>query len=56
MVRSACIGYVENDYVVVALYVDDKTTLPESEWYVSDYDGKKKKTLGKKMLTSRSRN
>ncbi len=39
---------LKNDYVVVALYVDDKTTLPENEWYVSDYDGKKKKTLGKK--------
>jgi len=39
---------LRKDYVVVALYVDDKTTLPENEWYVSDYDGKKKKTLGKK--------
>ena len=39
---------LRNDYVVVALYVDDKTTLPEEEWYVSEYDGKKKKTLGKK--------
>lgn len=39
---------LRNDYVVVALYVDDKTTLPENEWYVSEYDGKKKKTLGKK--------
>lgn len=38
---------LKNDYVVVALYVDDKTTLPEGDWYVSDYDGKKKKTLGK---------
>ena len=38
---------LRNDYVVVALYVDDKTTLPEEEWYVSEYDGKKKKTLGK---------
>ena len=47
---------LKNDYVVVALYVDDKTTLPESEWYVSDYDGKKKKTLARKMLTFRSRN
>ena len=36
---------LKNDYVVVALYVDDKTTLPESEWYVSDYDGKKKKKI-----------
>lgn len=39
---------LRNDFVVVALYVDDKTTLPENEWYVSEYDGKKKKTLGKK--------
>lgn len=38
---------LKNDYVVVALYVDDKTKLPESQWYVSDYDGKKKKELGK---------
>lgn len=39
---------LKNDYVVVALYVDDKKTLPEDEWYISDYDGKQKKTLGKK--------
>ncbi|MDE7073668.1 MAG: thioredoxin family protein [Odoribacter sp.] len=39
---------LKKDFVVVALYVDDKTTLPENEWYVSEYDGKKKKTLGKK--------
>ena len=36
-------------FVVVALYVDDKTIkLPESEWVTSTYDGKVKKTLGKK--------
>ncbi|EHP50768.1 protein-disulfide reductase DsbD family protein [Odoribacter laneus] len=39
---------LKHDYVVVALYVDDKKTLPENEWYISDYDGKQKKTLGKK--------
>jgi thiol:disulfide interchange protein DsbD len=38
---------LKNDYVVVALYVDDKTTLPEDEWFKSTYDGKIKKTLGK---------
>jgi thiol:disulfide interchange protein DsbD len=38
---------LKNDFVVVALYVDDKMQLPESDWYVSDYDGKMKKTLGK---------
>lgn len=38
---------LRDDYVVVALYVDDKTTLPESEWYTSSYDNKVKKTIGK---------
>jgi thiol:disulfide interchange protein len=35
-------------YVIIALYVDDRTKLPESEWITSEYDGKVKKTLGKK--------
>lgn len=38
---------LKNDFVVVALYVDDKTTLPETEWYTSEFDGKVKKTIGK---------
>jgi len=38
---------LKNDFVVVALYVDDKTELPESEWYTSAYDKKVKKTIGK---------
>jgi thiol:disulfide interchange protein DsbD len=38
---------LQNDFVVVALYVDDKTELPESEWYTSTYDKKVKKTIGK---------
>ena len=38
---------LKNDFVVVALYVDDKTELPESEWYSSSYDNKVKKTIGK---------
>lgn len=37
---------LEEEYVVVALYVDDKTTLPESDWYTSKYDNKVKKTIG----------
>ncbi len=28
--------------------MDDKTELPENEWIVSSYDGKVKKTIGKK--------
>lgn len=47
---------LKNDFVVVALYVDDKKTLPEDEWYISDYDGKKKKTLGKKNADFQIRN
>ena len=39
---------LRDDYVVVALYVDDKTDLPASEWYTSTHDGKEKSTLGKK--------
>jgi len=35
-------------YIVTALYVDDKTDLPENEWIISKYDGKVKKTIGKK--------
>ena len=38
---------LRNDFVVVALYVDDKTELPESEWYTSKRDQQVKKTLGK---------
>ena len=38
---------LKNDFVVVALYVDDKTELPEKEWYTSTYDDKVKKTIGK---------
>ena len=39
---------LKNDYVIVALYVDDKTMLPENEWITSSYDGKIKKSIGKK--------
>ncbi|OFY95477.1 MAG: hypothetical protein A2491_12420 [Bacteroidetes bacterium RIFOXYC12_FULL_35_7] len=35
-------------FVIIALYVDDKTELPEKEWITSSYDGKVKKSVGKK--------
>ncbi len=38
---------LNNDFVMLALYVDDKKELPESEWYTSEYDGKVKKSIGK---------
>jgi thiol:disulfide interchange protein DsbD len=39
---------LREDYIVVALYVDDKKALPDNEVYISDYDHKKKKTIGAK--------
>jgi thiol:disulfide interchange protein DsbD len=39
---------LKDGYVIVSLYVDDRTKLPESDWVVSTYDGKTKKTLGAK--------
>ena len=42
----AVLKILREDFVVIALYVDDKTELPENDWYVSKYDGKKKKTIG----------
>jgi len=38
---------LKENFVIVALYVDDRTTLPESEWITSLIDGKIKKTMGK---------
>ena len=40
---------LKRDYVIVALYVDDKTELPQNEWITSSYDQKVKKTIGKKF-------
>lgn len=45
-VDPAVLQRLRNDYVIVALYVDDKTELPESQWYTSKYDNKVKKTIG----------
>ncbi|OAQ38394.1 disulfide bond formation protein DsbD [Pedobacter psychrophilus] len=39
---------LKENYVLISLYVDDKTDLPESEQYVSKFSGKKIKTLGNK--------
>ncbi len=36
----------QDDYVILALYVDDKTELPEAEWYTSTYDKKQKTSIG----------
>lgn len=38
---------LRNNFVIIALYVDDRTQLPENEWVTSMLDGKLKKTIGK---------
>ncbi|MCP4552921.1 MAG: thioredoxin fold domain-containing protein [Bacteroidetes bacterium] len=39
---------LSEDYVIIALYVDDRTVLAEADWVTSSVDGKVKKTIGKK--------
>lgn len=41
------LNLLAEEYVILALYVDDKTTLPASEWYTSSFDDRVKKTIGK---------
>jgi thiol:disulfide interchange protein DsbD len=38
---------LRNNFVIVALYVDDRTELPQEKWITSSVDGKVKKTIGK---------
>lgn len=39
---------LRDEFVIAALYVDDKTRIPEEDWVTSTHDGKVKKTVGKK--------
>jgi thiol:disulfide interchange protein DsbD len=41
---------LRNDFVIVALYTDDRTKLPEEEWFISEVDGKEKKTIGQQNI------
>ena len=40
------LSILRNDYVIVALYADDKKVLPEDEWVTTE-SGKVLKSLGK---------
>ncbi|NMC99688.1 MAG: thioredoxin fold domain-containing protein, partial [Bacteroidales bacterium] len=40
---------LRENFIVTALYVDDKTELPENEWITSKIDGKVKSSIGKKF-------
>lgn len=42
--------YMRNNFIIIALYTDDKYMLPEKEWITSSYDQKLKKTMGAKNL------
>jgi thiol:disulfide interchange protein DsbD len=44
------LGTLRNDFVIVALYTDDRTKLPEEDWYISEVDGKEKKTIGQQNI------
>ncbi|MEY5068751.1 MAG: hypothetical protein RLZ47_613 [Bacteroidota bacterium] len=39
---------LKEDYVLISLYVDDKTELSDAEQYVSNFSGKKIRTIGQK--------
>ncbi|UOQ53014.1 protein-disulfide reductase DsbD family protein [Hymenobacter cellulosivorans] len=41
---------LREDYIIVALYADDKTELPADQWYTSKRDQRVKKTLGEQNL------
>ncbi|WP_316814648.1 protein-disulfide reductase DsbD family protein [Pedobacter nyackensis] len=45
---KAVYSKLSNDYVIIQLYVDDKTELEESEKYKSTFSGKDVKTIGNK--------
>jgi thioredoxin-related protein len=38
---------LRENFVIISLYADDRTQLPENEWITSKVDGKVKKTIGK---------
>ncbi|GAB3001407.1 thioredoxin family protein [Cyclobacterium sediminis] len=44
---SRVLKRLKEDFVMVALYIDERYTLPEEQWYTSTYDNKVKKTIGK---------
>ncbi|MGN6646194.1 MAG: cytochrome c biogenesis protein CcdA [Cytophaga sp.] len=43
---SSVLKRLKEDFVIVALYTDDRTMLPENEWYTSKLDNKVKKNIG----------
>lgn len=46
---SRVLKRLKEDFVMVALYIDERYTLPEEQWYTSTYDNKVKKPLENRM-------
>jgi thiol:disulfide interchange protein DsbD len=46
--KPSVLNRLQNDYVIIQLYVDDKTELAKSEQYFSTYSQKQITTIGKK--------
>lgn len=46
--QAKVLKHLSEDYVVISLYVDDKTELPATEQYISKFSGKKIRTTGNK--------
>ena len=44
--KPEVLSKLQNDYILVSLYIDDKTELPENQKYISSYDKKQKTTVG----------
>jgi thiol:disulfide interchange protein len=38
---------LRDNFIIISLYVDDRTELPKAEWFTSKIDSKVKKTIGK---------
>jgi thiol:disulfide interchange protein DsbD len=45
---SEVLRLMNDRFILLALYTDDKTPLPQNEWITSIFDGKDKKTMGQK--------
>lgn len=53
--QPAVLKIISEDYVLISLYVDDKTPLPEAKQFVSASTGKKVKSTGNKWSEMQSR-
>jgi thiol:disulfide interchange protein len=55
--RKGILEMLRDDYIIVSLYVDDRTPLPEEDWTPADVsrDGRVKKTIGDKWSDYQAR-